>query len=127
MMRLTLRRLTFSPDCPTKGTLYKDGVEFCKTLERPWLQNRSEISCIPDGVYKCSPWSSAKFPDTWIIRDVPLRSSVLFHAGNTVQDTHGCVLVGDSFDGDFLKNSRATMDKLRHELPTEFEVEIVNP
>ena len=34
------------------------------------------------------------------------------HAGNTDKDTHGCLLVGDWYGGEFLKNSRAALEKL---------------
>jgi hypothetical protein len=30
---------------------------------------------------------------------VPERDAVLFHAGNTIDDTKGCILIGEEFGG----------------------------
>lgn len=67
------------------------------TLELPWRDNASNISCIPVGTYVCKRYHSEKFPDTFEVTGVPGRSSVLFHAGNTSADTHGCILLGRSW------------------------------
>jgi hypothetical protein len=32
-----------------------------------------------------------------MVRDVPGRSEILFHAGNTFTDSHGCILVAEKF------------------------------
>lgn len=37
---------------------------------------------------------------------------VLIHAGNTAQDTHGCILVGENKEKGKVVNSRATFEKL---------------
>ncbi len=37
---------------------------------------------------------------------------VLIHAGNTAQDTHGCILVGENKQVGTVLNSRATFEKL---------------
>lgn len=69
----------------------------CLTLELPYLDNKSNISCIPEGTYPVefllvSP--SGKYKNTYHICNVPNRLGVLIHAGNTVVDTHGCLLLG---------------------------------
>jgi hypothetical protein len=33
--------------------------------------------------------------------NVPGRNHILFHKGNTMEDTHGCILVGEEFSGTF--------------------------
>ena len=65
------------------------------TVERPWLDNQQNVSCIPTGVYKLGRVDSPKFgPGTWEIQDVPNRSNILLHAGNTQNDVSGCLAVG---------------------------------
>lgn len=69
------------------------------TLEDSWKGNQRSISCIPLGTYSAKPhnWENAtgrKFQSVWEILNVPDRSAILIHGGNTKQDTQGCVLVG---------------------------------
>jgi hypothetical protein len=65
------------------------------SLENRWLDNRRQVSCIPVGEYELRP---ARFNRggyaTWEVVDVPGRSNILFHIGNTDKDTHGCILPG---------------------------------
>ena len=67
----------------------------CYTLERPWQDNRRDVSCIPAGTYKGRVLPSPHFGiDLPELLDVPGRDQILIHAGNTVDDTKGCILVG---------------------------------
>lgn len=79
----------------TLGRLAIDGETICHTLERPWLGNKRGVSCIPTGCYigaiQPSPRFRANLPE---LLDVPGRSEILIHAGNTADDTEGCILVG---------------------------------
>lgn len=78
----------------TLGTVRIDNELFCTTLELPEKQNLPNISCIPSGKYTCKRVMSPKFGETFQVMDVPKRSHILFHAGNTVADTAGCILLG---------------------------------
>ena len=81
------------------GFLIGEGnVPFAVTLELPWKENQSRISSIPMGVYKCKRVQSPKFGNTFEITGVEGRSHILFHGGNAVADTLGCVLIGHGFD-----------------------------
>lgn len=95
-MRLTLKRIAATDD-GTFGVLLSDGRPFAVTLERPWLDNRRGESCIPTGDYTCLRVHSPKFGYTWMVQDVVGRSDILFHAGNTWADSHGCILVAEKF------------------------------
>lgn len=69
------------------------------TLEEAWRANKTGISCIPAGTYQCAPhgWeqgTKVKKPQTWELKNVPGRSAVLIHIGNTTKDTEGCILAG---------------------------------
>lgn len=79
----------------TLGRLSIDGEPICHTLERPWLDNKRRVSCIPAGNYigavQPSPRFRANLPE---LLDVPGRDQILIHAGNTADDTEGCILVG---------------------------------
>lgn len=96
----------------TFGILRINKSVFCATLEPPDRFNAVSTSCIPAQQYLCDRYSSAKFPDTFIVRNVPGRSAILFHAGNTVKNTQGCILLGETIvklRGDRgIKNSGAT-------------------
>lgn len=69
---------------------------FC-TCEDDWLDNKPTKSCIPAGHYIVKAVQSPKFGDTYEVTKVPGRSHILFHAGNTEEDTLGCILLGNSF------------------------------
>lgn len=64
------------------------------TIERPWLDNKTNESCIPEGEYICEPYSSDKYPDVWELQDVKDRSLILIHVGNWAHDVKGCIAIG---------------------------------
>ena len=85
----------------TFGVLRINKQAFCVTLE-------SQNKAIPTGQYICKPIESPKFGGTFQVQDVPGRSNILFHPGNTVEDTAGCVLIGESFGK--LRSDRAILN-----------------
>ena len=118
-VNLLIIRDTFT-DVSTIGNLYLDGEWLCDTLENPYLNNQRNISCIPEGQYKVrlrtARESATKDYLHLLVQDVPDRSLILFHSGNTAKDTRGCVLVGIGTEQDFVKNSRLAMDLLMKEI-----------
>ncbi len=110
----------------TFGVITIDDVPFCVTCEDPWNNNERMISCIPPGVYPCAKFNGTKFKDVWEVKNVPGRSAILFHAGNTINDTHGCILVGRCFGASAglpaVMQSQEVMTMLRDKLPDEFEL-----
>lgn len=80
------------------GVLMEDGIPFVVTLEAPWLGNHKGVSCIPDETYVCQRVDSPKFGNTFEVTNVPGRSHILFHKGNTTDDTEGCILVAEQFE-----------------------------
>ena len=101
-------------------TVFINGEEFCDTLELAWRDNQRSVSCIPAGEYKARirlPRESATRDYIHLlIEDVPDRSYILFHRGNTAKDSRGCVLVGQSRKQDYVGNSRLAMDLLMKEI-----------
>jgi len=100
MRALTLKRVGQSWR-GTFGVLINGQVPFALTLEQPWNDNESNISSIPPGTYHCQRVDSPHFGNTFEVTDVPGRTHILFHKGNTLEDTRGCILVGEEFGGSF--------------------------
>jgi hypothetical protein len=92
----------------TFGVLRIQKEVFCVTLEPPDYLNEKSISCIPAQQYLCSKIKSPRFGDTYEVRHVPERSNVLFHPGNLVKDTEGCILLAAFFGK--LKGDRAVLN-----------------
>ena len=123
-MHVILNRNTQS-DKGTFGVLIMQNAPLCVTLELPWVDNKRDISCIPCGVYGCAKYTSERYGQVWKIHDVPNRSGILFHAGNTLENTSGCVLVGQSFGKDRIDNSRLALEYLRETLPESFALSVI--
>ena len=112
--------------------VYKDGkvIFKCDTLELPWKDNKTQVSCIPTGAYNLKRYSSEKFTNVYSIPGVPDRSYILIHSGNYYTDIEGCILVGDGYkdintDGELdVLNSKDTLAKLKEALDYE-EVPII--
>jgi hypothetical protein len=97
-VHLTLLRISQSEQ-GTFGVLRDGAIPFAVTLEEPWRDNQPTISCIPLGRYTCKRVESPKFGGTFEVTNVPGRTHILFHKGNTTDDTHGCILVAEEFAG----------------------------
>ena len=118
-VNLLIIRDTFT-DKSTIGKLFINGESFCDTLENPWLDNQRNISCIPEGQYKVrlrlARESATRDYLHLLVQDVPNRSYILFHRGNTAKDTSGCILVGNGRKQDIVENSRLAMDLVIKEI-----------
>lgn len=79
------------------GVLTLNGQVFCVTLELPNKNNKRKISCIPTGQYTCKRFKSPKFGNTWQVMNVPNRNYILLHAGNTVEDIEGCIILAEKY------------------------------
>lgn len=123
-------------DKQTLGYLYiidNEEILFsCNTLELPWRDNQSNISCVPIGEYKCVLEYSDRFErDLWELKDVPNRSECKFHSANYFKQLNGCIALGDSFkdiDGDGYKdvtNSVETMRKFHNVLNFLKEIQLI--
>lgn len=110
MELLTLKRVSHTAE-GTCGVLLFNQFPIIVTLENPWLENIRSFSCIPPGQYVCKPYSSNRFPITFQVMDVPKRSCIIFHKGNTIEDTRGCILTGSKFGT--LKNKLAVLESRR--------------
>lgn len=96
MKKLTIIRHAYLPDV-TAGFLYLANQKRLAVIERPWIDNQPSISCIPCGAYVCKPryYNKGKY-DAIEICNVPGRTYILFHRGNFVRNSEGCVLVNST-------------------------------
>ncbi len=93
------------------GSLFIGDTKFCDTLEPP--THGVSHPCIPIGEYLVNIVWSPKFKSYKPrLEDVPNRSGILIHSGNSVKDTLGCILVGDNTLKGGLMYSRATFNDL---------------
>jgi len=97
MITVKIVRVETDPDHGTFGVMTIDGAAFCVTLEPYSRHNVSNRSCIPTGQYICERYSSRKYPNTFEVTNVEGRRYILFHAGNTDENTAGCILLGSEF------------------------------
>ncbi len=81
----------------TFGVLLLNTTAFCVTLEPRDEENQRDISSIPAQQYMCEMRSSQKYGNVYEIKNVPGRTSCLFHAGNVSDHTQGCILLGRNF------------------------------
>ncbi len=107
MDRLTIDR-SASTDQGTPGaaTLHNvAGIELwnAHSLELPWRDNASDVSCIEDGVYLAKYVFSPKFNrKVYVLQNVPHRVACELHLGNWAgdktrgfwSDVEGCTVFG---------------------------------
>lgn len=111
----------------TVGELFTDDhwIGFC--LELPWRDNRRNVSCIPAGAYTLAWRRSPRFGDRLHVLDIEGRDNVMFHPGNRLANTAGCLLPGDQVgrggpragyeDEYYVVSSRPALQRLEESLP----------
>ena len=113
-MVLELSR-TYFPD-GTNGKLESEGKLICLTIELPWKNNETKVSCIPEGKYFIKKRYSKKFQWHLEVLDVKNRSFIIFHpANNALQELNGCIAPVTKFSGPGLGlQSRNAFAKLKN-------------
>ncbi|WP_310555102.1 DUF5675 family protein [Flavobacterium sp.] len=112
-MVLELSR-TYFPD-GTNGKLECEGKLICYTIELPWKNNETKVSCIPEGKYFIRKRYSRKFQWHLEVIDVKNRSFILFHpANNALKELNGCIAPVTKISGAGLGlQSRKAFTKLK--------------
>jgi hypothetical protein len=87
----------------------------CKTIELPWKNNETKVSCIPEGKYFIKKRYSKKYQWHLEILNVKNRSLILFHpANNALRELHGCIAPVTKLSGPGLGiMSRKAFSKLK--------------
>lgn len=101
MKTVSIIRINTS-DHGTVGMLLVDDQFFAYTMEPPWRDNASNLSCIAPGTYLCVWHYSPRYGWVYLVTGVDGRSYILIHPGNYGGDitkglkthTNGCVLLG---------------------------------
>lgn len=123
-MQLTLIRTYYTTS--TEGELYINGEFFCNTLERPLKQyDKVCKGCIPEGIYEVEVTMSPRFKkDLPLLKNVPNFEGIRIHGGNKIDDSEGCILVGEYLSKDWIKNSQITLGKLIKLMTNEKDIAI---
>lgn len=89
---LVVKLLRAYSDQGTNGEIWIGDVLVCYAIELPWRENVRNISCIPEGTYPLAKRYSKRFGWHILVRDVPMRSTILFHPANNAQkELRGCI------------------------------------
>lgn len=107
----------------TLGTFVLPSGLSLSSIERPWLNNASNVSCIPEGQY-LAKWlarsGSGRYRRVWHVQNVPGRTGILIHVGNLVRHSLGCILPGlrrGTLGGSSaVLSSGAALNRMRREL-----------
>lgn len=83
------------------------GTFLLHTIERAWVNNQPDVSCVPAGEYQLIPYLSPRHGQTWRLHNPALmvwglssmapegmRTEVEIHPGNLASESEGCLLVG---------------------------------
>lgn len=106
----------------TLGSLFIDGHRQCETLEDairerpgdpPEMWKVYGQTAIPAGTYSVVLSRSQRFqrvlPE---VRHVPGFLGIRIHAGNTIADTDGCILVGSARQARAISGSKVALERL---------------
>ena len=91
-----ITRIANRPRRGAFGAMKIDEEPFCVTLEPPDKQNAVRVSCIPPGQYIAKRFKSPRYGSTWRVQ-VHGRTYILFHAGNVIKHTKGCILLAEHY------------------------------
>jgi len=98
----------------TNGDLLLNGEKICSTIELPWKENKSQVSCIPEGSYELRKRYTPRFGKHFILTNVPNRSFILLHAANdALKEIKGCIAPVSFLTGDGKGlQARAALEKV---------------
>lgn len=109
---LELKRRWFS-DKSTIGEMRIESEFECFTLEDTVRKNGIKVygeTAIPSGRYEIVISYSNKFKRILpLLLNVPNFSGVRIHSGNSAIDSHGCILVGQIHEENFIGQSRLAL------------------
>lgn len=105
---LTLEDQVREPTGWNQGITEWDADGLAKAVAKWKVKNETAI---PSGRYRLTLEPSNRFgPDTITINGVPGFSKIRMHGGTTIEDTEGCVLVGDRENRDNMTIAGAKFD-----------------
>ena len=119
----TIGRLAIIREVNEEYKTYEQEEYFCDTLEPTWRdyahggRKIKGCSAIPEGRYAVVISFSPKM-QKWlpILLGVPMFSGIRIHAGNTSNDTEGCILVGQNLKKGMVLNSNIWLKRLKDKI-----------
>lgn len=88
-------------DGATFGQLVDDEERIiCKTVEKRWLDNHHDTSCIPAGTYfahRRLAKDTRHGYDVFELEGVPDRANIQIHIANVASELLGCIALGTEF------------------------------
>lgn len=128
-MEILVKRL-YKTSAYTIGKMYIDGQYLCDTIEdtdRGLTQTMTSQqiavkkvygkTAIPTGRYKVTLTFSNKFKRVLpLVNDVIGFLGIRIHAGNTADDSLGCIIVGENKIKGGVVNSKVTLERLMAKL-----------
>ena len=89
------------------------GLNAAMSVDEILSKKRKGITAIPTGKYDVILTFSPRFKRVLpLLLNVKCYEGVRIHAGNTTEDTEGCLLVGENKAKGQVLNSRATLERL---------------
>ncbi|MBO4708029.1 MAG: hypothetical protein J5594_05705 [Elusimicrobiaceae bacterium] len=82
------------------GRVFVDGSFFAHSLE-------NNLYKFPAGSYDLTGKYSPTFKKNKVYIDVPNRSNIMFHGGNSVDSTKGCVIIAANRDGERVSGDKS--------------------
>ena len=126
MKTLTLTRIAKQADYTIGRLEDENGVKICDTLEPKYRDYKGgelkvpRKSAVPEGTYPVVVTKSWKFGKYLpLLVGVPGFEGIRIHSGNTVNDTEGCILVGQNLIKGKVLLSRLTLEKLMRLIENE--------
>ncbi len=126
MKTLTLTRIAKRADYTIGRLEDENGVKICDTLEPTWRDFKGgelkvpRKSAVPEGTYPVVVTKSKKFGKYLpLLVGVSGFEGIRIHSGNTVNDTEGCILVGQNLIKGKVLLSRLTLEKLMRLIENE--------
>ena len=126
MKTLTLTRIAKQADYTIGRLEDENGVKICDTLEPKYRDYKGgelkvpRKSAVPEGTYPVVVTKSKKFGKYLpLLVGVPGFEGIRIHSGNTVNDTEGCILVGQNLIKGKVLLSRLTLEKLMRLIENE--------
>ena len=104
----------------------------CESIERGWMDNKRNVSCVPADMYPLKKEYSPRFKkELWELKEVEDRSECKFHAANYARQLNGCIALGETRadidkDGYYdVTNSRETMRKFHKAMGNDKDAVII--
>ncbi len=89
-MELELRRAYYPNG--TNGSIFIADLFIAYSIELPWKDNHTQVSCIPEGRYALTKRYTLRFGKHAELVDVPGRSLILIHPANdALKELKGCI------------------------------------